>query len=291
MAHVQVNIPAFLEVAALAARQVGVMARRLQGQVANEGKAVDGLAHLDAHIQRMHVAKTAVDEIAQDILITALAPLLPQSNTLLDGEEETPGKALLPADKGDYVLVIDPIDGTLIYTEGGDGYSTNTALLHKGQLAAALLYYPALDVAYWTDGQSAYRAYDFAVCGMAKAERLSLPQQVNSKEIFVYWAVDAAVKAEITAAGYTIRRSFQPARGADPVATLFDGQIGAAVLHGIQVRDIVHGAIFTCAGAELRDWAAQPVEWPLQGGALGKVTVAAGPLDPLLAAILRKHAT
>jgi fructose-1,6-bisphosphatase/inositol monophosphatase family enzyme len=289
---VTVDISAFLVAAALAARQVGVVARRLQGQVANEGKDEPGHANDDDYVRRQRAAKTAVDEMAQDILITALAPHLPKDNALLDGEEDTPGKALLPAPSGDYVLVLDPIDGTLIYLEGRDTYSVNIGLLHKGELAAALIYYPGLDVAYWTDGRAAYGAADFALSGMAGAKPMQLAAQpAKPSNVFVYYRVAAEVKQALAAAGYQCMRSFQSDFGADPVAGMFAGQVAVAVLEEIQVRDVIHVAILTKAGARLTDWQGQPINWPLRGGAMPKSIISGWPLPPELLTILQPYAT
>lgn len=288
-----VEIRNFLEAAALAARQVGIMARRLQGQVANEGKDEAGHPNDDERRRAVRNAKTAVDEIAQDILITALAPHLPVDNTLLDGEEETPGKALLSATSGDYVLVLDPIDGTLNYVEGGDGYSVNIGLLHQGTLAAALMYYPALDVAYWTPGTGAYRARQFAAHGMALAEPVSCAADPAAKDsIFVYHDIDQAIWEKLRAAGFNTLRTFRTAPGKDPVAGMFDGVVSAAVLEHVQVRDIIHAAILSCTdGAFLQDWQGNSVRWPARGGAMPKCVISGWELPQKLRDVLYCCAT
>jgi 3'-phosphoadenosine 5'-phosphosulfate (PAPS) 3'-phosphatase len=286
-----VDISAFLVAAALAARQVGVVARRLQGQVANEGKDVGDVAGLSDFHKRQAQAKTAVDEIAQDIIITALAPYLPRDNTVLDGEEETPGKALLPSKTGEYVLVLDPIDGTLIYLDGGNTYSVNIGLFKDGGIVAALLYYPALDVAYWTDAKTVWRAEQFTLRGMQGAIPIKAAvQPQNPKSTFVYFALDEKTKQVLSASGLDFRRSFQNDFGADPMLGMFNGVVAAAVLEHIQVRDLIHGAILTCAGGYIQDWQGQPLKWPQHGGALPKCVVSAWPLQPELQAVLRAHA-
>lgn len=285
-----VPIPAFLEAAALAARQVGVVARRLQGQVANEGKDVGDTEGLSDFHKRQKEAKTAVDEMAQDIIITALAPHLPRENIVLDGEEETPGKALLPSKTGEYVLVLDPIDGTLIYLEGGKTYSVNIGLFKNGTIAAALLYYPALDVAYWTDAKTVWRSEQFSLNGTQGAVIVTVAKSPqNPTATFVYYALDNPIKQAIASSGLDVRRSFQNDFGADPMLGMLGGVVAAAVLEHIQVRDVIHGAILTCAGGYLHDWRGQPLAWPLQGGAMPKAVISAWPLDARLSEILLTH--
>lgn len=291
---------AFLAAAALAARQVGIVARRLQGQIRDEGKEVD-LSHTggDAYLARQKQAKTAVDEMAQDILITALAPHLPLHTTVLDGEEETPGKALMPATDGEYVLVLDPIDGTVIYLDGGQTYAVNIGLFRNGAVEVALLYFPALDVAYFTTGQGAFRARGVALHGLAQKEEVFLANQPdNPRKVFVYYGIREEIAADLEAAGYTIARSLNRGAGedlskaySDPVDAMFRGGVAAGIVGRIQVRDMIHAAILTCTqGGYVTDWQGQPYRWPQAGGELPKIVVSGWQLPDDLKDILARHA-
>lgn len=291
-----VDIDAFLEAAALAARHVGVIARRLQGQVPDEGKRVD-LAGTggDAYLARQRAAVTVVDQMAQDIIITALVPHLPINNTVLDGEEDTPAKVLLPATSGEYVLVLDPIDGTLVYLEGGNTYAVNIGLFRNGKVAAALVYYPALDVCYLTNGKGMYRARDFALYGLAHKEEVFLARQPdNPKTLFVYYGIRSEIEAELLAAGYRIVKGLSSRYGvdySDPVAAMLQGGVAAGILGRMQLRDLMHGAILSCAaGAHVADWKGQPYNWPQYGGELPKIHVSGWPLPDDLKDILARHA-
>ena len=290
-----VDVEKFLEAAALAARQVGIMAKRLQGQVKNEGKEINHAADASDHVRRMTEAKTAVDEISQDIIITALLPHLPVEETVLDAEEDTPGKALLPAQDGKYVLVLDPIDGTLVYLEGGNTYSVNIGLFSEGKVVAALLYYPVLDVAYFTPGHGAYVARQFEAKGLATKQEINFaPQPVGREAVYIYRNIRAEIKPDIVAAGYKAVNSVNGharVHTSDPTESLYKGEIIAALPGGMQVRDIMHGAVLTCAeGGYMRDWLGNPVGWPLKGGALGKVVISGWPLPQSLQDILKQHA-
>lgn len=286
---------AFLEAAALAARQVGILARRLQGQVKNEGKAVDvSDARGNDYLIRQKEAVTVVDQIAQDIIITALAPHLPLDLTVLDGEEETPGKALMPATSGAYVLVLDPIDGTLIYLEGGNSYAVNIGLFKDGAVEVALLYFPGLDVAYYTTGKGVFRAAGFAAHGLGQKQEIFLaPQPDNPRSVFVYHAVDEQVVAALKAGGFSIitspNREFRDLYG-DPVEALMKGGVTAGVIETMQVRDLIHGAILSCAsGAQVTDWKGNAFNWPQYGGSLPKMLVSGWPLPTDLMGILALH--
>ncbi len=287
---------AFLTAAALAARQVGIIARRLQGQVLNEGKDVD-LADTggDDFLKRQKEAVTVVDQMAQDIIITAVVPHLPLGSTVLDGEEETPGKALMPATSGEYVLVLDPIDGTLIYLEGGNTYSVNIGLFKNGAVDVALVFYPALDVAYFTTGQGVFRARDFTNSGLAKKEEVFLSKQPdNPRTLFVYYAIRDEIEADLLAAGYKVIKSFGKASGLtynDSVEAMLQGGVAAGIIGKMQVRDLIHGAILSCAtGGYVADWQGKPYNWPQYGGELPKMLVSGWPLADDLKGILARHA-
>lgn len=287
----QMNIDAFLEAAALVARQVGIMARRLQGQVKNEGKPVTEDRPMSDYERRMTEAKTAIDEIAQDMIITALLPHLPPG-TVLDGEEETPGKALMPAQTGEYVLVIDPIDGTLPYLEGGKTYSVNIGLFRDGKVVAALLYYPVFDTAYYSDGRAAYRAVNVAAEGLLRCEPVHFaPLPLDPKRIYVYGAVRKAVRDELEAAGYDTVKSFRHQDVGSASEGILAGGVAIAVVDTIQVRDLMHVAILTTGHNDwLFSWKGEPVKWPLLGGAMPPTVMSMWPLPQDVKDILARHA-
>lgn len=285
-----VSVDAFLEAAALVARQVGIMARRLQGQVQNEGKVVSDDRVLTDYERRQTEAKTAIDEISQDMIITALLPHLPPG-TVLDGEEETPGKAMMPATSGAYVLVIDPIDGTLPYLEGGKTYSVNIGLFKEGKVVAALLYYPAFDTAYYSDGHAAYCARNVAAEGLLRCEQvLFAPTPLNPKCIFAYGAVKEAVKTELKQAGYEVVRSFRDQEVGSASEGILAGAVPIAVIDVMQVRDLMHVAILTTGRSDwLFGWSGEALKWPLLGGAMPPTVMSAWPLPQDVKDILARH--
>lgn len=287
-----IDTEAFLTAAALVARQVGIMARRLQGQVKNEGKDIGDTSHMSDYARRQSEAKTAIDEISQDMIITALLPHLPLDTTVLDGEEETPGKALMPVTKGEYVLVLDPIDGTLPYLEDAHTYSVNIGLFGGGHVVAALLYYPALDVAYFTDGKTAYEAPDFAARGLATRRPVGFAAQpADPKKIYVYSDVKEDVAVALRAAGYTVVRSFRgQGKNDNTTGGILAGAVAMAVLDVIAVRDVMHVAILTVnLPGSLCDWQGKPVLWPLLGGAMPKTVISAWPVPDDVKDILARY--
>ena len=75
----------------LAIRQSGVIAFELQGRVANEGKVDMTTLPNDSYALRARrAAKTAVDEIIQEVIILAAADAVDPRHVALDAEESTP---------------------------------------------------------------------------------------------------------------------------------------------------------------------------------------------------------
>jgi fructose-1,6-bisphosphatase/inositol monophosphatase family enzyme len=124
----------FFEVSRVAARQIGSVAVRLQGQVKNEGK---GGATPESS------ALSAVDLAAQDIFLELLHAVLPE--VAVDGEEATPTVSLFPS-SAETVVVLDPIDGTLSYLSGSRDYAVMAGLIVGDRFEAASIFYPAWDL-------------------------------------------------------------------------------------------------------------------------------------------------
>lgn len=127
----------FLETFETAARQAGGVALRLQGRVANEGKAGGGTPEADA--------LTLVDLAAQDVVLELLLDRLP--GIAVDAEEDTElARRFEPPSDARDLVVLDPIDGTLSYVMGTEDWAVMAGLLREGRFQASALYYPARDL-------------------------------------------------------------------------------------------------------------------------------------------------
>jgi fructose-1,6-bisphosphatase/inositol monophosphatase family enzyme len=129
------NSPApalFVETLAPALREAASIVRAMEGRVANRPKAGEATP--------VKAALTVADTAAQEIL---LAPLLDAfSHVQLEAEEDTPSVARFE-DRGESVVVVDPIDGTLrFYLEGLGPYALMAGLAIEGCYEAALVALP-----------------------------------------------------------------------------------------------------------------------------------------------------
>jgi len=130
----------FIEVFRLAALQAGWVTRRLQGEVRSKSKKGERSPE--------RAALTSVDLAAQDIILLLLHEAFPQLN--MDAEEETDTLGFFPAtDTQRPTIVVDPVDGTLNYSEGSRDYAVMGAWIEAGVYRSALVYFPHLGETYW----------------------------------------------------------------------------------------------------------------------------------------------
>jgi hypothetical protein len=122
----------FVEVLAPALREAAALARAMEGNVANHPKAGEKTP--------VKAALTAADTAAQEIL---LAPLIEDfSHVHLEAEEDTPSVSRFGG-RGNPVVVVDPIDGTLrFYLEGLGPYAVMAGLAVEGRYEAAVVALP-----------------------------------------------------------------------------------------------------------------------------------------------------
>lgn len=129
----------FIKFFAVAARQAGAVALRLQGKVRSRHKPGKS-----AESEALSVADLA----AQDVILHLLASAFPEAE--VDAEEETDTVALFSAaGPGSPILVIDPIDGSLNYIRRKGEYAVMGACLLHDAYQASLIYFPLEKTAYW----------------------------------------------------------------------------------------------------------------------------------------------
>ncbi len=86
---------------------------------------------------------TEADLKSQDIIVGVLEPTLEKYNLALLSEEEPDDARRL---QKDFFWCIDPLDGTLPFTEGKDGYAVSIALVSKeGRSVVGVVYNPPSD--------------------------------------------------------------------------------------------------------------------------------------------------
>ncbi len=130
-----INHPLFLPVAS---------AMREAGMTITEPMIKAGAGTLGITTKNDKSIVTLADKKTEDFLTQKLKELLPDSEVL---GEETAGddwrnSPLLKTDE--YLWIIDPIDGTKPYSEGGE-YGIMVGLRQHGDMEAAWIYYPRTD--------------------------------------------------------------------------------------------------------------------------------------------------
>lgn len=130
----------FLHVFCLAARQAGLLAVRLQGEV--------GLQNKPGQSSPESAAVTSVDLAVQDVVLQLLLHRF--AGAALDAEEDTELVTHFPeAGPGRPIIVIDPVDGSLNYAQGSQDYAVMGALLLDDRYLASVVHFPAWETTYW----------------------------------------------------------------------------------------------------------------------------------------------
>ena len=133
----------FLDRMALAARQVGAVALRFYGKVANIEKTVVGREFANDDHRAAIQALSDVDLAAQEVLLLALAEQFPF--VVLEPEEDTPSTDLFAGNASPYTVVVDPIDGTLNYINQREEFGVMVGLMEEERYLASLVYFPLED--------------------------------------------------------------------------------------------------------------------------------------------------
>ena len=116
-------------------RAAGMLASQLRIEAHVVQKLKSGVPEVDI--------VTSADLEVQEFILKQLAESGLKECELV-AEEDTPSKNLF-SKESDYVITIDPIDGTLLYSQGKRAYSTIIGLHDKKQPLYTFLFHPELD--------------------------------------------------------------------------------------------------------------------------------------------------
>jgi fructose-1,6-bisphosphatase/inositol monophosphatase family enzyme len=225
----------FVRTLAPVLRQAASVARALEGRVANRPKHGEPTA--------VKAALTVADTAAQEALLFALLENFPQVR--LEAEEDTPSARRFPAD-GDALVVIDPIDGTLLfYLEGAGPYAVMIGLALELQYEAALVALPR---------EGLY--FDAVRGGGARITKGSRPVPVGPIEasgnlVFVSPGLPDPAVEHLRARGFEVAPA---CGGAIAVAPLIPGvraglRVAAEDSAGVSIRGRIGALIAAEAGA------------------------------------------
>lgn len=245
-------------------RQAGIIAKRMQKGILNEGKAVAVIDGEDAYHKAMREAKTSVDEMVQEMLLHALLPEY-QHIVTLDVEEDTPSQQYFSCDDNINTLVIDPIDGTLDYLNQLDTYSICSALIHQGDIKVAIVYFPQRDMLYGYAQGMGTRIYQQLSMDISGKPLDYEPLSQVPDIIYKNSRVDAAV-LRLCSGSHLIDDSFQHLGCPDAIAMAMRGEALAYVSKMRNIRDILLGAILSkMPHGHAYDFQGQKASWASHG--------------------------
>ena len=168
------NIEKFCSLVISKLKEVGFYQRIMRGKAQNLGKQ----AQPDVTETTIHTALTYIDMFTQDYLMLPIFTEFPYLVPVV--EEDTGLKTHFKNNQSDYALILDPLDGTYVYTQGGKDYSIMVALVHKGKIIVGIGYYPEEDkIIMAIRGQGAWILDK-------KGNRISIPNLKNIKKIDRY---------------------------------------------------------------------------------------------------------
>ncbi|MGY5875542.1 MAG: inositol monophosphatase family protein [Candidatus Thorarchaeota archaeon] len=121
----------------------GIILNALRGNIENIPKESDlplGVADSTS------TAHTVADDLVQEVALAILHNHMPEVS--LNAEEKTPRTALFRNNENTLCYHLDPLDGTLTYTQGKDGYAIGAAFSDNRKFIASAIHFPALDRIY-----------------------------------------------------------------------------------------------------------------------------------------------
>ena len=99
-------------------------------------QSADRLDHTLIEQKGAHDYVTEIDKRAESHIIDIIRDAYPQHSFLAEESGQTDGK------DGEYVWIIDPIDGTTNFIHGIPQFAVSIALQHKGKMEVAVVYDP-----------------------------------------------------------------------------------------------------------------------------------------------------
>jgi 3'(2'), 5'-bisphosphate nucleotidase len=97
---------------------------------------------------------TAADREAEAVILTVLEQVAPGVPVVAE-EESAAGRQPIQAER---FFLVDPLDGTKEFLNGGEDFTVNIALIEHGMPVLGVVYAPAEGVMWWGDSDGAWRA-------------------------------------------------------------------------------------------------------------------------------------
>lgn len=279
----------FVDAMIQSAIKAGQFALESQGKVQNIGKEdEEELMHTDSEFAKdRNRAKTIIDEQVQEMLLATALATLGGEFVRLDAEEDTPSKKKFTSQDADTTLVIDPIDGTLEYLNGKDNYSVCVALVSKGAVLAALVYFPVHKILYLLDVD--HKSYQCACDDMmiANKELMQSPEVVQNSTVYVNNRVSQETNTCLSEKFTVVKDVDGQVIWPEALFKCMAGEYKAALFIKPQIRDVLLGAMIErMPSGYAVDFSGDQITWP-DGGRIPEVIFGFGALPDAIKKCLR----
>lgn len=120
---------------------------------------------------------TRADLAANRILCEILEDIAPEIPII---SEENKNLTYMDRAGWEYCWIVDPLDGTKEFIKKNGEFTTNVALVHRGEPVLGVIFAPALDEMYWaSEGNGAFMELDGEVTEMVAADYLSTDKHLK----------------------------------------------------------------------------------------------------------------
>lgn len=247
----------------------GTLAVSSQKGIKNIGKEHEDLEEDSGHEKIKRGAKTIIDDKVQEMILRAALKLFDRKSLQVDAEEFTPTTKLFASD-AKLTLVIDPIDGTLEYLEGKEGYSIAVGLISEGKILSTLVYFPAFKKLYHLDvDANPYRTEYSNNFQIIKKIKLEAPSKIKNNRVYRNNRVNQEITNRVKKKGYLID-DYTQGNWSEALIDCIFGEYYACIFHTPQIRDILIGAIIEhIPGGYAVDWQGRQLIWP-DGGRISR---------------------
>ena len=273
------RIVSFVEKITPTVLEAGHFALESQGTAKNIGKDDEESNPSDTeYIKQVKQAKTIIDEQVQEKLLIAAHSIL-GTKIHLDAEEDTPSKKLFSSKDADITLVIDPIDGTLQYLNGSNAWTVCIALLSKGEVLAALVYFPSRKTLYLLDTDAKSYICECNESKIISKKLMQSPKEVRNEIVYVNHRVSEETIDYLSKRFTIVKYTDAIVSWAQALLKCVSGEYEAIILAKPQIRDVLLGAVIErMSGGYAVDFTGKKILWP-NGGRIPEVVFGFGILS------------
>lgn len=266
--------------------EAGEEAVKGQNGIVNIGKEAVRQDWEDDRAYQMRNAKTEMDVRVQEMLLQKIGKEFGVEKVSVDAEEVSQTKEIFP-NTAPTVVVIDPIDGTLEYTQGSDDYSVNVGVINDGKVLANIIYFAKKKVMYLLDeNKYAYRLFIGGSLNVKRKEKIRDLKREKTNILYINRRVPGIAKMRLKKDGFHIVEDDGYILWPEAFIRCMEGEYDACVMYDAQVRDVLLGAfIENFPEGGLYDWKGNKMPWP-NGGRFETGIFARGNLDPKISQAL-----